>query len=110
MYNTPINRTSLINKQLPYKHTYSQYYPSILDPNFGNKISSHTLFKNYKLNQNPNKLKELYDKQKNMIIVWQNAVLYYQCNILMYILAIIYIQFESESLSQEKHKEWFMIF
>ena len=43
------------------KHKYNNYYPSINDPQFGKKITSHPIFKNYKLKYNPNKLKELYD-------------------------------------------------
>ena len=43
------------------KHKYNNYYPSINDPQFGKKITSHPIFKNYKLKHNPNKLKELYD-------------------------------------------------
>jgi len=67
IYNAPINRTSLINKNKEYKqdykqdHKYNSFYPSILDPKFGNKIATHNIFKNYKLSHNPNKLKELYN-------------------------------------------------
>ena len=40
---------------------YTKYYPSILDPNFSNKIASHSIFKKYKLKTNPEKIKALYN-------------------------------------------------
>ena len=42
-------------------HKYTKYYPSILDPNFSNKIANHSIFKRYKLNTDPVKLKSLYN-------------------------------------------------
>ena len=42
-------------------HTYNKYYPSILNPNFGNLITNHKLFKNYKLKHNEDKLQQLYE-------------------------------------------------
>ena len=37
----------------PRQHKYTKYYPSILDPNFSHKIATHSIFKKYKLNNNP---------------------------------------------------------
>jgi len=42
-------------------YKYTKYYPSILEPNFSNKIANHGIFKKYKLNNNPNKIKALYN-------------------------------------------------
>ena len=42
------------------QHTYNKYYPSILNPNFGNLITNHKIFKNYKLKHNEDKLQQLY--------------------------------------------------
>ena len=42
------------------KHTYSKYYPSIIDPAFSNKITHHPIFKKYKLTGNTKKLQQLY--------------------------------------------------
>ena len=52
------------HEHLQAKHTYNKYYPSILDPNFGYKISKHNIFKNYKLKHDTNKLKALYEEFK----------------------------------------------
>ena len=50
------------------QHTYNKYYPSILNPNFGNLITNHKLFKNYKLKHNEDKLQKLYkDFEDNTI-------------------------------------------
>ena len=46
------------------QHKYNKYYPSILEPNFGYKISKHTIFKNYKLKHDTHKLKALYAEFK----------------------------------------------
>jgi len=42
------------------KHKYTKYYPSVLDPAFSHKISTHDLFKKYKSSLNKSRLEELY--------------------------------------------------
>ena len=42
-------------------HKYNKYYPSILDPNFTNKITHHPVFKKYKLTINKTRLDDLYN-------------------------------------------------
>jgi hypothetical protein len=46
-------------------HKYNKYYPSILDPNFSQKIANHNIFKKYKLNTNQIKVKNLYESFEN---------------------------------------------
>lgn len=41
-------------------HKYTKYYPSILEPNFSHKISTHKIFKRYKLITNTKKINNLY--------------------------------------------------
>jgi len=42
------------------QHTYTKYYPSIIDPNFSHKIATHKIFKKYKLTRNEQRLNQLY--------------------------------------------------
>jgi len=46
-------------------HKYTKYYPSILDPNFSQKIANHNVFKKYKLNTNKLKVQKLYESFEN---------------------------------------------
>ena len=41
-------------------HNYTKYYPSILDPDFSNKIAHHPLFQKYKSTVNKERLEKLY--------------------------------------------------
>jgi hypothetical protein len=59
-----INIQSPTESYLESQHRYNKYYPSILEPNFGYKISKHNIFKNYKLKHDTNKLKALYEEFK----------------------------------------------
>jgi hypothetical protein len=47
-------------QQADKNHKYTKYYPSILDPAFSYKISTHDLFKKYKSTVNKYRLEELY--------------------------------------------------
>lgn len=53
------NNDKPINLNL-YKHKYTKYYPSILDPSFTHKITTHPIFNKYKLTGNKQKIEELY--------------------------------------------------
>ena len=53
------------NKHPITTHKYNKYYPSILDPNFSQKIANHAIFKKYKLNTNKGKVEKLYESFEN---------------------------------------------
>lgn len=65
--NANANTNSISSSDLITTHKYTKYYPSIIDPNFSQKIAKHNIFKKYKLNINNLKLQKNYMNHLKLI-------------------------------------------
>ena len=65
--NVSLNSKEVSSYDKDIQHKYTKYYPSILDPNFSHKISTHGLFKKYKLTVNRKRLEDLYNAYETNI-------------------------------------------